>query len=461
MNHSIYHSLKEYAKSNTVRMHMPGHKGKGKGYDIDITEITDFDNLHSPQGIILDSMKLAAKLWKSKESFYLVNGSTCGLLSSIRAMTKRGDKVLCSRNCHKAVFHAIELCGLKPVFVMPAFIKEWGIFGSVSPESINDILEKEKDIKLVIITSPTYEGVISDVKAISKEVHKRDIPLIVDEAHGTHLGFNLFPKGAVECGADVVIQSLHKTLNCLTQSAILHVLSDRVSRDEICHQLSVFETSSPSYILMASMDSCIREINDNQNAFKKWTTALEYFYEESKKIKSLQILGNCYKDYKEIYDYDKSKIVIAAKTSEITSYQLFETLKSRYNIECEMVSEAYVLAMTGMGDNKHSVKKLCNALTGISKKYFCGEAKAYHFLYSEPEMKVLPETALNSERELVSLKEAGGRISGEYVWAYPPGIPILIPGEIVPNSLINQEIDFSKLKSSSGNLPESIAVLKG
>lgn len=458
MNDSISGSLKKYAKSNTVRMHMPGHKGKCN--QIDITEITDFDNLHSPEGVILDSMKLAAKLWNSKESFYLVNGSTCGLIASIRAMTKRGDKVLLARNCHKAVFHAIELCGLNPVFVMPAFIEEWGIFGSVSAKSVGDVLEKEKGIKLVIITSPTYEGVISDIESISKEVHKRDIPLLVDEAHGAHLGFSSFVEGAAVCGADVVVQSLHKTLNCLTQSAILHVCSDKVSVKELRHQLSVFETSSPSYVLMESMDNCVREISENKNAFKNWTTAIGYFYKESKKLKSLEILGNRYKEYKEIYDYDKSKIVIALKTSKITSYQLFKILKEKYNIECEMASDGFVLAMTGMGDDKKSLKKLCDALQKISAQYTCGKRNSYSFLYSKPEMKLSPEAALNSEWELVELKDACGRVSGEYVWAYPPGIPILIPGEIVPNSFINLNTDYSKLKSSTGSLPKSIAVLK-
>lgn len=207
----------------------------------------------------------AATLYGAKYTRFLINGSTCGILAGVRAVTKAGDKVLVARNCHKSVFNAIEICSLTPVYVRPTYFEEYGFYGSVDPKDVEKAFDENGDIKLVVITSPTYEGVISDVQKIADICHAHDAILFVDEAHGAHLGLDKrFEESARQLGADMVVNSLHKTLPSLTQTALLHVLTDRVDMKEIDSNLAVFESSSPSYVLMASIDGCVRFLEDDK-----------------------------------------------------------------------------------------------------------------------------------------------------------------------------------------------------
>lgn len=461
MGETIYKALTEYKKSKLLRMHMPGHKGikklSGINSKIDITEITGFDNLHNAEGIIKESMDVASKKWGSEKSYYLVNGSTCGILSAVRALTKRGDKVLVARNAHKSVFNAIELCGLQPIFIMPQVVEEWNVFGSVNVVNVEKALEENEDIRLVIITSPTYEGVLSDVASISEIVHKHNALLLVDEAHGAHLGLKPFKNGAVKNGADVVVESLHKTLDAPTQTAIMHC-GKNINFKKIEQQLSVFETSSPSYAFLSSIDRCVRKIDDN--SFTVWAEALDEFYEKVKAFTNVKILGKCYKDYSEIFDYDKTKIVICPENELKEGYALFNVLRDEYNIECEMATDGYVLALTGSGDNYKTLKRLYKALLKIDSSYNYKKNESSVFMYENPIMKTTPEKALAHESEIIKLSESRGRVSAEYVWAYPPGIPIVIPGEEIPEFLIEADKNLlCRLKSGEGKLP-GIRVLK-
>ena len=264
--------LRTYGAGNAYPFHMPGHKRqKQQGslfpYDLDITEIDGFDNLHHAEGILEEAMERAAKLWGSRKSFFLVNGSSSGLLAGIRAVTKRGDKVLMARGCHRAVYHAVELCGLHPVYMQAEWVEEMQISGSIQPETVEKHLQEHPDCKLVILTSPTYEGVVSDITEIAKVAHRYGAYLLVDEAHGAHLGFSKgFPDTSVHLGADVVVQSLHKTLPCPTQTAILHVCTEQVDVTEVGRQLSVFQTSSPSYVFMAEIDGCVSLLEQKRDS---------------------------------------------------------------------------------------------------------------------------------------------------------------------------------------------------
>jgi len=268
---SLLQLLRENGEAGRLPFHMPGHKRNTERFPHlqhlsaaeDITEIDGFDNLHGAEGILAESMHSAAELWHSDRSFFLINGSSCGILAGIRALTKRGDTVIVSRNAHKSVYHAIELCGLRPVFLMPPWDGERGMFLSLPPAAVEDALIRYPEASLVILTSPTYEGVLSDVASIARIAHGHDASLLVDEAHGAHLLGDPFPRGAVLSGADLAVQSLHKTLPALTQTAVLHVCGTRVDRARLEHQLAVFETSSPSYLLLASMDGCVRALREN------------------------------------------------------------------------------------------------------------------------------------------------------------------------------------------------------
>lgn len=256
----LYSLLKKYSKKHVIAMHMPGHKRhkflhNSLPYDIDITEIDGFDNLHNPNGILKERMELASKLYKTKRTYFLVNGSTCGILASIKSVCENGDEILIAKNCHKSVFHAVELMDLKCSFIPSHFDDETKIHLQIYPEDVDLCLKNNRGIKCVLITSPTYEGVISNIEKIAEVVHKYNIPLIVDEAHGAHL--YLTNNSACQKGADIVINSLHKTLPSLTQTALLHICSDRIDTEKVSKSLSIFESSSPSYVLMASIDECI------------------------------------------------------------------------------------------------------------------------------------------------------------------------------------------------------------
>lgn len=260
----LYKAISQYISRDICPMHMPGHKrntellGRELPYGIDLTEIDGFDRLHDSDGILKDVADLASELYGSRRSFLLVNGSTGGILASVRAAVQYGDRILMARNCHQSVYHAAEVNGLKTAYLIPETDAETGICGSIAPAALEGALEEYPDAKLVVITSPTYEGVISDVRALCSLAHKKNIPVLVDEAHGAHLGFSaFFPGEALQNGADLVVTSLHKTLPALTQCALAHVGGRLISPERVARQLSIFETSSPSYVLMASIDRCL------------------------------------------------------------------------------------------------------------------------------------------------------------------------------------------------------------
>ena len=261
---TIYNYLEEYSESDFYGMHMPGHKRNQKmmendlPYEIDITEIDEFDDLHHADGIIREAQERAARLYCADETHFLVNGSTVGILSAIMGVTDKQDQILVARNCHKSVYHAIYLNELKPVYVYPEYDEKTGLNGEVRVDDITLLLDKNPNIKAVMIVSPTYDGVVSDVKKIAEVAHVHKIPLIVDEAHGAHFGFHpYFPKNANENGADIVIHSVHKTLPSLTQTALLHINETSVNREKVRMYLHMLQSSSPSYVLMASIDEFI------------------------------------------------------------------------------------------------------------------------------------------------------------------------------------------------------------
>lgn len=299
------------------------------------------------------------------------------------------------------------------------------------------ILEKNPDIKLVVLTSPTYEGVISNIKEIAKIVHLYSIPLLIDEAHGAHIKFTkrLKEKEALESGADIVIQSLHKTLPALTQTAVMHVQGKLVKEEEIQKQLAIFQTSSPSYILMSSIDECLNIIEkEGKQLFKKYEEQLKYFYEQLKNLKNLKILGNLIK--KQEY-YDNGKIVIITENTNINGNELSKILREQYKIEVEMANTNYIIAMTSICDKKENFQRLIDALKQIDKQL------EYQYIEESEIYKKIPKKALeiydiekNRESKFINYKDALGKIVNEYVWIYPPGIPIIAPGEVIDNNVI-------------------------
>ena len=464
MDETIYTKLTQYAKSDAYPFHMPGHKRRVDWikdiYQIDITEIDGFDDLHHASGIIKDGMNRLAKAVGARKSYYIVNGSTCGILAAIYASCPLGGKVAVARNTHKSVAHGIILKGLNPMYIYPQNVDKMCISGEVVHNDIKKMYEKHPDICAVIITSPTYEGIVSDIRKISQTVHDHGGILIVDEAHGAHLTFakneagRLLPESAVNEGADIVIQSMHKTLPCLTQSAALHICSNRVDEKKIEQALNMFETSSPSYVMMAGMDLCVSYMEkEGREKLVKLCDRLEKFYEKAKAWKQLWFLylesdkEHCKKDR-----IDYTKIVFGARKYEGSGRGLHSILRDSYHLQPEMSTPDYVILMTMLTDTEEGFRRLETALEEINKRLENEENlwEGQKLKQRKADTVFVPLTAAmrpcdakEAKTVSVALKKAEGRISAETAYVYPPGCPFLMPGELISDELISL-VDYYK-----------------
>ena len=474
--------LTEYAGSDAYPFHMPGHKrreipdgilgGFPDPYGIDITEIDGFDNLHHAEGILKDAMETAAAIYGADRSWYLVNGSTCGILSAVFAATENGGKLLTARNCHKAVYHAICLNRLEAEYLYPEEITEFGINGGIRAEDVRKALEKDAmrcagnsgdvrgkitKIQAVLITSPTYEGLVSDIRAIADAAHEYGIPLIVDEAHGAHLEYadqcHSFPKSALEYGADIVIQSLHKTLPCFTQTAILHVKGKFVDQDRVSRYLSMFQTSSPSYLFMAGMERCIRYMDgDGRNEMVRYEERLEHFMKRMEGLQVLEVLDwEICRKYRTVAGWDPSKIVVSTMRAEdFHGEELAETLRRKYHLEMEMTAPEYVIAMTSLMDTEEGFERLGTALweidgalrrrmeSGRKEKAASETPEGLESKLSHPIRRMLICEAMDADTERTALQDTVGKVSAEFVYLYPPGIPIIAPGEVFTDAIVEK-----------------------
>lgn len=450
MKQNLYEKLSTLAQSNEYAFHMPGHK-RNSGISIfqenmrnDITEIEGFDNLHHAEGILKEEQEFASQLYGAKKTFFLVNGSTCGILAAICAVTKDGDPLIMGRNSHKSAYNAVSLKGLRTFYVYPEVYNEKSaILGAVSADEIARKMDTNK-AKVVFITSPTYEGVVSDIAQIAQEVHARDGILIVDEAHGAHLGFHdSFPKSAITQGADIVIQSVHKTLPSLTQTALLHVCSDRVSVSRIAAQLAIFQTSSPSYVFMQSISRCMHFIEEEgEELFSSFVKKLTDFYVKAESLNCLSVMTGD-KD-----NFDFSKITICTNNlvdENGASYggkELAKDLLEKYRLQMEMISENYVLAMTSICDTQEGFDRLTEALFDIDKKLKRKEEKKSVKKTISTTSVMTIKAAQDAKKEQCYRNNWVGKISAEYVYLYPPGSPILTPGEIISKEIYEKIVGY-------------------
>lgn len=460
----LYNKLKKYTGSEVYPFHMPGHKRQditGEGvipYGIDLTEIPGFDNLHNPSGCIKNIEAKAAELYGVKHAFISVNGATGATLSAIRSMTCTGDRVLMARNCHKSVYNAVELMNLKPEYIFPDTEicgKKYSFYGVVSPGKLDEKLKAFPDTKLVIITSPTYEGICSDIRKIAEVCHQNNAYLFVDEAHGAHFPFHkAFPESAISQGADAAVVSLHKTLPSLTQTALL-LTNDSGLNIQFRGNLAVFESSSPSYILMASVDCCLDYLENSHKAFDEYVDRLKLFHKRTKLLKKLSVFSPRKAD-------DIGKIIILTADTNLTGHKLAEILRNDFKIETEMSSVDYVTAVTSVCDSGEGFKRLYDALLEIDSKCTLSQNVNSLLLSKSPERMFLPCEKYRYNSVLTGLENLQGKISLEYVYAYPPGIPVIVPGEVLAKDIIdyiNYQINSGvEIISSEKNMPLKLSV---
>lgn len=457
---SLYEELKKYGDSDYYPYHMPGHKRKEADYlpkeyaEIDITEIEGFDNLHNPEGIIKEAQDFAAKKIGADKTYFLVGGSTAGVLAAISASVKPGGKIIIVRNAHKSAYNAIGLRGIKAAYVFPKANEELGFVEAVTPEEIKSALAENKDASAVFIVSPTYEGRIAKVKEIAEVVHEAGIPLIVDEAHGAHLPFAKSVEGygnsAVASGADVVIQSAHKTLPAPTQTAFLHVSGSRIDVSKIERFLHIYQSSSPSYPLMAGLDGSVRLmarqgselLSDLRNRYNAMVSEI------NEKCKNIHIFDP--KDGTQ----DIGKCVISVRGKRAGKY-LADVLRDKYHLETEMCGEKYVLAMFTVFDSEEAFVRMKQALTELDEELRADKNSAcFNQVRDEaseeksagengfavqdikPEIRYTISEVWEMEQQTLPIEESEGRVAAEFVNLYPPGTPLLVPGEKITKEII-------------------------
>lgn len=434
MNAPLYNELMAYSQSK-LAFHMPGHKfgtiadlNKLNLSSLDNTEAIGMDNLYEASGIIKQAMNLMADFYGAKETIFLTNGSTAGILTSILSTCKEGDKLIVARNAHHSVWSGLVLAGVTPIYINPVYLEEEDILGEVTPKTIEEALIQYPDAKGVLIVSPTYEGVVSDIGAISKVVHKHDKLLIVDEAHGAHfvLG-NSFPISSTRKGADLVINSMHKTLPALTQSGLLHICSNRVKYEKVIEALRMIQTSSPSYIMMGLMDYIRCYILEHHALIKRQYIDELVLMRDRLRI-NLQTLRLV---EKEPQFYDRSKLVISTYYAHMNGYQLADILNKHFNIVVEAALDNYIILMTTMADQKLTLNRLEHALQVIDSNVERVNRKERINLFITQSMSLgtSPRKIFYSKKQWLEISECQGKRATKNIMLYPPGIPLVCIGE--------------------------------
>lgn len=452
----MFRYLLDYSKK-IYPFHMPGHKlGRLTPlkdinlYNIDTTEVNGTDNLFQANGIIKAAQDRAKSLYGSLDTFFLVNGSTSGILTAISACCKQDGKILISRNCHKSVYNSILINRLTPIYIYPEYISSFGLLGGIDSEKIERALKEYHDISCVVITSPTYEGFTSDIEVISEIVHKYNKILIIDEAHGAHFPFHeKFPKSSIDSGADIVIHSLHKTLPAFTQSALLHVCSRRVDLEKIKEYLSIYQTSSPSYILMSGIDSCLELIEKNGQAlFGNLIDNINNFRNKAKDFKNIQLIGNEIIGKYKIKNIDLSKLVIVGKDKSINGNKIEKMLREKYNIQVEMSAVGSLIALSSISDTNEGFENFFSALKEIDLKNDYINSQKFDII-NKIRANYSPYEISYMKAEKIPLEASINRISAGFITLYPPGIPIIVPGEVITEEII---INIKKYMENKLNL---------
>lgn len=445
----LIEGLQKYTDECNLRFHMPGHKGKKETIkkvieniqDYDVTEVNGTDNLHNPTDIIKNTQKKIAKTYGAKDSYILVNGTTSGIISAILACTKPKEKILIQRDCHKSVFSAAILGNIEIEYLYPKYNEEFSLNVSIDILELEKKLEEHSDIKAVVLTYPTYYGICCNIKEAAKIIHKYNKILIVDEAHGSHLNFlEVLPIAAEKTGADIVIQSTHKTLPALTQSSVLHVCSEKINKEKLKKILAMIQSSSPSYILMSSVENAVEymekqgkaRLNKNIETIRKKTN-------EAVKKGIKIITKDVIRDING-FDFDETKILMSLEHIGISGSELEKILREKYKIQVEMSDMTYINAFVTAADEPNEIIKLFDSVINILElnKQNNKEKKQVK-IGSVPilEKAFSIRRAFYEENKKIKLINSCDKISADFIIPYPPGIPLVCPGEIISKEIIS------------------------
>ncbi len=477
-NLPIYNYLRKYEKENINIFHMPGHK-LSRGIPqvltadilkLDVTEIDGTDNLHYPEGIIKEAQELAAMAFEADNTFFLVNGSTCGIQAAIMSVCTRGQKIIIGRDSHKSVVSGLIMSGAEPVFIYPEYNSKFGINEGITAQSIEDALRMNPEAAAVLITRPNYYGICSDIESIVKIVHSHGKPLIVDEAHGAHLVFSpLLPPSANQYKADIVIQSAHKTLPAVTQGAYMHINGSLIDIEKIRFNLAMLQTSSPSYIIMTYLDIA-RELMQREGKERLFNLLEEInaFKNRVAELHGYEVLEDKYLGINTIQD--PTRLVLNTSGLGISGYEAEAVLRAELSVQVEMADYENLVLITTTADKKLTFDRLYESLSKLAQIPFDDEwgrqAEKIRSLTGQKPFDALPALspyeAYVAQKEQKELKFCLGRICGGVVTPYPPGIPILYPGEIIDSvkiSYIESIIELGGKVNGVGN-NNSVQVVK-
>lgn len=449
----LFAALTAHADKNPVQFHIPGHK-KGVGMDpefrsfigdaplsIDLINIAPLDDLHQPIGVIEEAQRLAADAFDADYTFFSVQGTSSAIMTMIMAVVGEGDKIIVPRNVHKSIMAAIIFSGAKPIFVSPVRDVELGIDQGVTTKSIRRALEKHPDAKAVLVINPTYFGVCANVKEIVDLVHSYDIPVLVDEAHGVLIHFHEgLPMSAMQAGADMAATSVHKLGGSMTQSSVLNVKSERINIRRVQTIISMLTTTSTSYILLASLDCARRHLALNGHELAERAIQLaNYARSEINRIPGLYCFGEEITKNEAAYAFDPMKVTIHVRKLGITGYDAENWLRDRYNLEVELSDMYNILCLITPGDTTETVDILLDALRTLSTEHPNQDdiREVVINLPPIPQLSLTPRDAFYGDTEIVPFHESAGRIIAEFIYVYPPGIPILLPGEVISQENID------------------------
>jgi arginine/lysine/ornithine decarboxylase len=416
-----------------------------KIFAYDVTETSLTDDLHSPEGAIKEAQELLSDLYKSDKSFFLVNGSTCGNEAMIISAALEGEKIMVARNAHKSAMMGLVISGATPVYVMPEIIDDWGIHGAVTPQSVRECFKENPDCKALFLVSPSYYGICSDLKEIADICHEYGALLLVDEAHGGHVYFDdRLPMGALEAGADMCVQSMHKVTGALTQSSVLHIKSHGVGEEafeRIVQNLHLVQSTSPSYLLMTSLDCARYELAINgEQMMDKAIELAEYARDKINDIDGLKCLEGS-------ETVDSTRLVISAKQLGITGFELDELLFGKYQVNMELSDYENVLAIVTYANEKQDLDRLINACIDISNSYKNRNTqldKHNKEFPPIPPQLMTPRKAYFSNTTEINWSNAKGKISAQMIAPYPPGIPVVYSGELITDEIWEYLEQFRK-----------------